>query len=117
MFGINADTAVFVRPGVTDLRLNFERLRALVITESKRCGLLRTGANSIEKPSAMAIGRGRSSRFFALIGGRNGCSTSSAFRRPVQFPKRGSNPRPLPQPITHPFTPVPGQGDPPCGEW
>lgn len=31
MFGINADTAVFVRPGVTDLRLNFEGLRALVI--------------------------------------------------------------------------------------
>ena len=86
-------------------------------TESKRCGLLRTGANSIEKPAATAIGRGRSSRFFALIGGRNGCSTSSAFRRPVQFPKRESNPRPSPRPKAHPFTPIPAPGGPPCGEW
>ncbi len=49
-------------------------------TESKRCGLLRTSANRVERPAGMAIGRGRSSRFFALIGARNGRSTSSAFR-------------------------------------
>lgn len=30
------------------------------------------------------------------------------FPEPVQFPKPESNPRPLPQPITHPFTPIPG---------
>jgi hypothetical protein len=39
-------------------------------TESKRCGLLRTSANRIEKPAGKAIGHGRSSRFFALIGPR-----------------------------------------------
>ncbi len=39
------------------------------------------------------------------------------FSRSVQFPKPESNPRPLPQPITHPITPIPGQGDPPYGEW
>lgn len=50
-------------------------------TESKRCGLLRSRANRIEKPAGTAIGRGRSSRFFALIGARKGRSTSSAFRR------------------------------------
>jgi transposase len=31
MFGIRADTQVYLRTGVTDLRLNFEGLRALVI--------------------------------------------------------------------------------------
>ena len=48
-------------------------------TESKRCGLLRTGANRIEKPAGTAIGHGRSSRFFALIGRRYAASTSFAF--------------------------------------
>jgi hypothetical protein len=48
-------------------------------TESKRCGLLRTGANRIEKPAGTAIGRGRSSGFFALIGRRYAASTSFAF--------------------------------------
>ena len=54
-------------------------------TESKRCGLLQTRANQIEKPAGTAIGRGRSSRFFALIGARKGRSTSSAFRGQFQF--------------------------------
>lgn len=58
-------------------------------TESKRCGLLQTSANSIEKPVATPFGRGRSSRFFAVIGGRKGCSTSSAFRG--QFNSRTGN--------------------------
>ena len=49
-------------------------------TESKRCGLLRTSANSIEKPAETPCGCGQSSRFFSLIGHRKGCSTSSAFR-------------------------------------
>ncbi|SDX04620.1 hypothetical protein SAMN05216317_1265 [Nitrosomonas eutropha] len=49
-------------------------------TESKRCGLLRTGANWIEKPAGTPGGTGRSSRFFGLIGSRNTASTSSAFR-------------------------------------
>jgi transposase len=31
MFGISSETRVFLRTGVTDLRLNFEGLRALVI--------------------------------------------------------------------------------------
>lgn len=31
MFGIRSDTHVYLRTGVTDLRLNFEGLRALVI--------------------------------------------------------------------------------------
>lgn len=31
MFGITSETRVFLRTGVTDLRLNFEGLRALVI--------------------------------------------------------------------------------------
>lgn len=31
MFGLRAGTQVFVRPGVTDLRLNYEGLRALVV--------------------------------------------------------------------------------------
>ena len=31
MFGLGAQTKVFVRPGVTDLRLHFEGLRALVV--------------------------------------------------------------------------------------
>lgn len=31
MFALKAGTQVFVRPGVTDLRLNFEGLRALVV--------------------------------------------------------------------------------------
>ena len=58
-------------------------------TESKRCGLLRTRANQIEKPAGTLCGRGRSIRFFALIGGRNGCSTSSAFRG--QFDSQNRN--------------------------
>ncbi len=49
-------------------------------TESKRCGLLRTSANTIEKPAGTPFGGGRSNWFFALIGGRKDCSTSSAFR-------------------------------------
>lgn len=58
-------------------------------TESKRCGLLRTSANSIEKPVGTPFGTGRSSKFFALIGGRKGCSTWSAFRS--QFNSRNRN--------------------------
>jgi hypothetical protein len=50
-------------------------------TQSKRCGLLRTSANRIEKPAGTAIGLRRSSGFFALIGTRKDRSTSSAFRR------------------------------------
>ena len=58
-------------------------------TESKRCGLLRTIANSIGRSAGAPCGRGRSSRFFALIGARKGCSTSSAF--PRQFNSRFGN--------------------------
>ncbi len=48
-------------------------------TQSKRCRLLRTIANRIEKPAGTPIGTGRSSRFFGLIGGRNAASTPFAF--------------------------------------
>lgn len=48
-------------------------------TESKRCGLLLTRANRIEKPAGVPFGTGRSNRFFALIGHRKGPSTSFAF--------------------------------------
>jgi hypothetical protein len=58
-------------------------------TESKRCGLLRTIANSIKKSADAPSGCGRSSRFYAAIGHRQGRSTSSAFRR--QFNSRFGN--------------------------
>ena len=58
-------------------------------TQSKRCGLLRTRANRIEKAAGTTIGRGRSSRFFAQIGHRKERSTSYAFRG--QFNSRNRN--------------------------
>ena len=58
-------------------------------TESKRCGLLRTCANRIEKPVGTAFGCGQSDGFFALIGHRKGCSTSSSLRG--QFNSQNGN--------------------------
>lgn len=63
-------------------------------TESKRCGLLRTLANRIEKPAGTPFGRGLSSKFFALIGARKCRSTSSAFRGQFNSAVWESNPRP-----------------------
>lgn len=67
-------------------------------TESKRCGLLLTRANRIEKPAGTPFGRGRSSRFFALIGARKGRSTASAFRG--QFNSRFGNRTRVPQSLS-----------------
>jgi hypothetical protein len=67
-------------------------------TESKRCGLLRTSADSIEKAVGVPFGGGRSSRFFALIGHRKGRSTSSAFRG--QFNSRNGNRTRVPQSLS-----------------
>lgn len=53
-----------------------------ISTQSKRWELNRKAADT-------PFGRGRSISFFALIGGRNGCPTSSAFRG--QFNSRNGN--------------------------
>ena len=67
-------------------------------TESKRCGLLRTRANRIEKAADTPCGRGRSNRFFALIGCRCAASTSFAFRS--QFNSRNRNRTRVPQSLS-----------------
>ena len=83
-------------PGPLDWWWDGARHRTTIeSTQSKRCGLLRTGANSIEKPAGRPMGRGRSSRFFALISCRCAASTSSAFRG--QFSSQTRNRTRVPQ--------------------
>src|SRR4030067_1758545 len=85
-------------------------------TESKRCGLLRTGANSIEKSAGTPFGRDDEGGF-RLDWSPEGPFSLVCFPGPVQFPNAEPNPRPSPRPKTHPFTPIPAHTGPPCGEW
>ncbi len=92
------------------------RIKRLLKVRNRSAAGCCTLANSIEKPIGTALGGGRSSRFFASIGGRKGCSTSPAFcgqfnsrnrnRTRVRRPEPVSRDSQLPQPKTHPFTPI-----------
>ncbi len=77
-------------------------------TESKRCGLLRTIANSIENPAGTPLGRGRSTMFFALIGDRKGFSTVQPrlLSRDSSIPGLGIEPASV---ISLPSTPAAGR--------